>query len=397
MKHKIYNKHLALDKRNIIEQSLNEGKNFTEISYRIFKDPTTVSKEIRNRRTEVKSLSYTYRDKRPCPKIVKPPYVCNGCPSRSGCRKTRYYYYALEAEKEYRKNLSESRTGINMNPDEFQELDNIIKEGIELGHSFYMIITNNKDKISCGKRTLYNYQEQGYLSTKNIDLPRKVRYKRRKQKKDVVINKTKLRENRTHDDFLEYIGKNSAIDVVEMDTVEGTKGESVLLTLLFRKSNFMIAIKLENKDSECVSNFFIDLKEKLGYELFYKLFPIILTDNGSEFSQPLVIENNGKEVEKTKLFYCNPGASWQKGSLENNHEYIRRYIPKGKTFDKYNQDDITLMINHINSVPRDILNDKTPYEISSLLLNKKLFKILKLKQIKRTEVNLKRSLFKTNN
>lgn len=396
MKHKIYNKHLKLNERNIIEQCLNNNESFTEISYKIFKDPSTISKEVKKRRIEVKSNCYNNYKHTECIKTSKAPYVCNGCSSRRGCRKTRYYYYALEAEKNYRETLSYNRSGINMTPDEFEELDTIVKEGIALGHSFYMIKNNHSDKVSCSERTLYHYQEEGYFTIKNIELPRKVRYRKRKEKKYVNINKTKLRENRTHIDFLEYTSKNPNLEVVEMDTVEGEKGESVLLTLLFRKSNLMIAIKLDNKDSECVSNFFITLKEKLGYETFYKLFPIVLTDNGSEFSKPLIIEDNGPDVEKSKLFYCDPAASWQKGSLENNHEYIRRFVYKGKSFNKYSQKDITLMINHINSVPRNILNDRTPYEIASMLLDDKLFKVLKLRQIKRTEVNLKNSLFQTN-
>ena len=113
-------------------------------------------------------------------------------------------------------------------------------------------------------------------------------------------------------------------------------------------------------------------KELLGYETFHTLFPIILTDNGIEFSKPAVIEDNGHHVYKTKLFYCDPGASNQKGKIENNHEYIRRFIPKGKSFDDYNQEDINLMLNHINSVKRDSLEGDNPYNLMKDFLSEKI-------------------------
>ena len=179
-----------------------------------------------------------------------------------------------------------------------------------------------------------------------------------------------------------------------MDTVEGTKGDSVLLTLLWRQANFMLAYKLENKDSESVSKFFLELKRRLGYEKFHILFPIILTDNGVEFSKPDVIEYNGNHVYKTKLFYCDPGASNQKGKLENNHEYIRRFIEKGNSFDLFNQDDINLMINHINSVKRDSLDGDNPYTLMIEFLPQEIIDLFDIEEIEQNKIILKKSLFK---
>ena len=178
-----------------------------------------------------------------------------------------------------------------------------------------------------------------------------------------------------------------------MDTVEGTKGESVLLTLLWRNSNFMLAYKMENKDSESVSNFFINLKKLLGYEKFHTLFPIILTDNGTEFSKPDIIENNGNHVYPTKLFYCDPGASHQKGKIENNHEYIRKFIPKGNTFNEYNQYDINLMLNHINSVKRESLSGDNPYTLMKDFLSKEIIDLFGITEIEQKEIMLKKKLF----
>lgn len=392
----VYNKHLTLDKRIEIEKGIEEKKNFTQIGLKISKSPKTVSNEIlRNRQVE-HCLSWVGKHKT-CNKTLKPPYVCNACPSRKGCRKTRYYYYAKDAQAEYERKLSDSRKGIDMTSTEFKNLNDIVSREIKQGHSFSMIIRNHKNEFSVGKRTLYNYVENGYLDIINLDLPRKVRYAKRKRKQTATTKDTKIRINRTYTDFKDYVkyfnDNNFNIDIVEIDTVEGTKGDSVLLTLLWRQSNFMLAFKLDSKDSDSVSNFFTFLKGLLGYETFHTLFPIILTDNGIEFSKPDVIEDNGHHVYKTRVFYCDPGASNQKGKIENNHEYIRRFISKGKSFDVYNQDDINLMLNHINSVKRDSIEGDNPYNLMKEFLPKEIIEYFDIKEIEQKDIVLKNKLF----
>lgn len=392
----VYNKHLTLDKRIEIEKGIEKKINFTQIGLKISKSPKTVSNEIlRNR--QIERCSSWYSKDKVCDKTLKPPYVCNACPSRCGCRKTRYYYYAKDAQAEYERKLSDSRKGIDMTSTEFKNLNDIVSREIKQGHSFSMIIRNHKNEFSVGKRTLYNYVENGYLDIINLDLPRKVRYAKRKRKQTATTKDTKIRINRTYTDFKDFVkhynDNNFNIDIVEMDTVEGTKGDSVLLTLLWRHSNFMLAFKLDSKDSDFVSKFFIFLKELLGYETFHTLFPIILTDNGIEFSKPDIIEDNGHHVYKTRVFYCDPGASNQKGKIENNHEYIRRFIPKGKSFDDYNQDDINLMLNHINSVKRDSLEGDNPYNLMKEFLPKKIIEYFDIVEIDQKDIILKNKLF----
>ena len=284
-----------------------------------------------------------------------------------------------------------------MSSPEFKNLNDIVSNEIKKGHSFSMIIRNHKNEFPVGQRTLYNYVEKGYLDIINLDLPRKVRYKKRNKKAVVVKKDTKIRINRTYEDFKDYIKLHNNNDfennIVEMDTVEGVKGESVLLTLLWRNSNFMLAHKLEEKSSDAVSHFMCFLKSLLGYEKFHELFPIILTDNGVEFSRPDIIEDNGKHVYPTKVFFCDPGHSEQKGKIENNHEYIRRFIPKGKSFNTYSQDDINLMLNHINSVKRDSLLGDSPINIMKALLPNKIIKFFGIKEINQNDIILKKKLF----
>ena len=392
-----YNKHLDLSKRIKIEKGIEEKRSFSSIADEINKSARTISYEVlRNRNIEYCS-SWAGKFK-VCEKTSKPPYVCNACSSRKGCRKTRYYYYAEDAQGKYERLRSESRKGIDMTSTEFKHLNDIVSNEIKNGHSFSMIIRNHKDEFPIGKRTLYNYVENGYLDIINLELPRKVRYKKRKHNNSNISKKdTKIRINRTYEDFRDYVKYYNDNDfnnnIVEMDTVEGIKGESVLLTLLWRNSNFMVAHLLNEKTSDAVSQFMCFLKARLGYETFHELFPIILTDNGVEFSRPDIIENNGNHVYPTKVFYCDPGHSEQKGKIENNHEYIRRFISKGNSFNNFNQDDINLMMNHINSVKRDSLDGDNPYYLIHEFLPEKFVEFFDIMEINQSDIILKDKLF----
>jgi IS30 family transposase len=395
-------KHLSLSNRIDIEKYLNNGFNFTEIGRLLNKSDRTISYEVKRHKTRImKKNPYANSTNYICSKLTKAPYVCNGCDTKHSCRKTRYEYYSKDANSQYRDTLINSRTGINMEPDEFNELNKIVKENIEKGHSFSMIISNHKDKFNIGRRTLYNYQEKGYLDTLNIDLPRKVRYRKRKKNTTLIIRNPKTRKNRTYQDFLKYreeyfIKNGEDVDIVQMDTVEGKKGsdESVLLTLLFTQSNFLLAFKMESKTMEEVCRVFGDLKDDIGMKLFYEMFPVILTDNGSEFFNPDYIECNGPYFPKSKVFYCDSRQSQQKGSIEVTHEFIRRYIPKGESFNQYSQEDITLMINNINSIPRDKFGGCTAYQVQEIFTNPNFFKELNLEKIYGNDVIIKPSLLR---
>ena len=123
-----------------------------------------------------------------------------------------------------------------------------------------------------------------------------------------------------------------------MDTVEGKEGHSVLLTLYLIPLNVLLAYKISSQTIDEVVNKIKLLKQTLGFELFHNVFPIVLTDNGKEFKQPEQIEDNGPDVLNTKVFYCAPGRSAQKGEIEVAHKYIRRYIPKGIDIDNYSDE-----------------------------------------------------------
>jgi IS30 family transposase len=160
----VYQKHLNLSKRIQIEQYLNEAKSFREISELISKHPTSISREIKRNRQLIKCNRYGISKNYDmnCPNTNKPPHVCNACPYNKGCRKNKYKYFAEDAHNNYLFNLKDSRSGIDLNAEEFKKLNELVTDGIAKGHSFSMIINNYKNDISVCRRTLYNYQEKGF-------------------------------------------------------------------------------------------------------------------------------------------------------------------------------------------------------------------------------------------
>lgn len=422
------NKHLTLDERNFIEQELAKNTSFKDIAKYLAKDPTTISKEVRKHRIRKEGQSihvnYNHCAKRynchrinlcnprcskecrhcnhcndvcsdfvegTCFRLTHAPYVCNGCNQKFNCRLTKYYYKALPSFNSYKTILSESRQGINMTEFELANLDRLVSPLVKQGQSLSHI--HKTHDLPCTRATLYNYLSKNCFSVGSIDLPRKVRMKKRKSRKKETKD-TSARTNRTYEDFQKYIEMHPELPIVEMDTVEGVKGGRVLLTFLFRNSRLMLAFILYEKTQKEVLRVFNMLEHELGNELFEKTFPLILTDNGSEFGNPLSLEFNTEGIGRTRIFYCNPRASYQKGMIEKNHEFIRYVLPKGSSFDDLLQTDIDLMINHINSLGRQSLNWSSPYDVAKILLDKDVLKKLNLAKIPTDEIQLTKKLLK---
>lgn len=415
----IANKHLTYEEREYIEIGLTKGRNFTQIAKDLKKNRTTIMREVKKHqfrknptwfnnhknlcknRIKCKRFDCTEREKcyeeEICFKLTKAPYTCNACEQKNECRKIKYYYYAKFANDEYMETLKISRYGINLSKEEVYEIDKLITPLIKEKHqSISHIYANHPDEIWFSKATMYNYVDLGVFSFKNIDLPRKVRYKKRKEnKKQRIRRETAIRKNRTYEDFKEYISKNSECSIVEMDTVEGVKGGKVFLTLIFRKSKFMLIYLMEHKTMQCVENVFKEIKKILGKETYKRVMEVILTDNGSEFFNPISIEKDEETDEViSNVFYCDPNASWQKGVIEKNHEYIRYVLPKGSSFDELTQEEVDILMSNINSTSRDILNGKTPYEVIQNTLDEEIINKLGVIKVEADEVNLSPNLLK---
>ena len=436
MNRKYNQKHLTLSDRTYIEQELLRGSTFKSIASVLHKDPSTISKEIRrscdkiydskrswgcrsclNRthcserrvcgKNNCKYLCKNCNFGRPsfhcllfkpweCDRSTKPPYVCNDCSSFNKCPLDKYVYHAAKAQRKYERTLKNSRMGINLTPDELTELNNLISPLIMKGQPLSHIFAVHSDEIPVCRRTLYNYLDQRVFQARNIDLPRRVRYKKRKKSTTPRTSKNLnqvYKNKRTYIDFERFLECHPNVDVVEMDTVKGSRSAGkCLLTLLFRSCSFMLIILLPRCTQECVIKAINDLTETIGIRLFRKYFPVILTDNGSEFKNPYDIEKTPDGRHRTYVFYCDPYVSNQKAKLEKNHEFIRYIIPKGRSMYKYTQEDINLMASHINSTARDSLNGATPFDLADLLLDKRIPALTGLHKVSPDSVMLKPAL-----
>lgn len=395
--------HLSYEDRKNIEDGLNENKSINQISKEINRSHSSILREIdRNKKYSEPSTWNNYKINHPdldlsCERLKHSPYVCNGCKSRSGCRKVRWTYYAREADNSYKEVKSEARKGINLTPEEVYKINSILTPLIKKGQTINHLYINHPDILDFSKPSFYNYVNNGVFEFSPLDFPRIVKYKKRKNSKNRRTRKEReILINRKYEDFQKFINNHPDFNIVEMDTVEGLKDENdCFLTLLWRKSKFMLIFKLENQTTEEVSRIFNILQTLIPYDDYKRLFEVILTDNGHEFFDVLNIEcmhSTGEQV--TKLFFCDPHMSCQKGMIEKNHEFIRYILPKGSSFKNITQEDCDLFMNNINSLCRDSLNGKSPYEAMLFLCDEYVLKSLNCYYIKPDEVILNDSLLK---
>ena len=395
--------HLSYEDRKNIEDGLNDNKSINQIAKEINRCHSSILREIdRNKKYSEPSSWNNYKINHPdldlsCERLKHSPYVCNGCKSRSGCRKIRWTYYAREAQKSYDELIKSSRQGINLNYDEIYKINEIIYPLIKKGQTINHLYINHPDILDFSKSSFYKYVNNGVFEFGPLDFPRIVKYKKRKNNPNRRTRKEReILINRKYSDFLDYTSKNPYLNIVEMDTVEGLQTEEdCFLTLFWRKSNFMLIFKLESQTTEEVTRIFEFLQAFIPEEDYKNLFPIILTDNGHEFFDVNNIEcihETGEYV--THLFFCDPSASWQKGSIEKNHEFIRYILPKGSSFKNITQADCDLFMNNINGLCRDSLNGKSPYEAMLFLCDEYILKKLNCYYIKPDDVVLNDSLLK---
>ena len=373
-------KHLTLSDRNDIQLGLERGETFKAIGQLILKDPTTVSKEVKRNKQIRDSTSSNL----PCPLLDKPPFVCNGCSKRrQNCGYQKIFYLAKQAQKQYEQTLVEAREGTPLNSQTFWDMDKVISEGVKKGqHIYHILKTHNLDVSSS---TVYRHIRKGYLSIAPIDLTRAVKFKERRTSNLPSIPK-EAKKGRSYEDFQNYLALNQLNSWLEMDTVMGRTGGKVLLTFNLSFCNFIFARLLENKTALKVTKHLYDIKNTLhkADKDFFQLFPVILTDNGGEFARVDDIEMDVRG--ESKLFFCDPNRSDQKGRIEKNHTLIRDILPKGTSFDNLTQEDINLVCSHVNSVKRAALNGKSAYELFAFTYGEEIPKLLGISKISAEDV-----------
>lgn len=389
--------HLNKEQRNNLEHLLNKGFNFTYIAEAINVDRTTISKEIRRNRVLTNSCFLPFSEKginlaiSRCNKLSNPPYCCNNCKEKSSCLKSHLFYNAKNAQQHYEKLLVESRVGVDITPEEASIINKNIAPLIKKKkQSVNQVYINHADIICISKPTFYKYVDTGVLNLTNLDLSRKVKYKKRKKKSNKQNKRDiALLKGRMYEDYLDRMKQDKKAIVWQLDTVIGKRNENkCLMTFLLIETNLMIIRLLDKKDVLHVDEEFTNIKNKLGNELYEKYINIILTDNGIEFYDPMHMEfdlSNGEKL--SSVYYCHPNSPEEKPELEKNHEYIRYYLPKGSSFKNLTQEQVKKIENNINNIPREILGNQTPYELTKKLYPE-LLKKLNINYIKPDNVTL---------
>lgn len=432
-------KFFTYEERLTLQKDLKENKSLKSIAKELDKNPTTISREIKKYSSEVatgypgypyntcknrlscrkknicgkectkKSLQYCKLCREcnehcsdfqleVCAARFRPPYVCNGCTTIGKCTLLKTIYDAEHAHIAAHHTISESRSGLCVSETEIARLNEIISPLVRQGQSIHQIYIDHENELMCSEKTIYNYIDACLFDVRNIDLPRKVRFRERYKKPEFKVDKG-CRIGRSYKDFEHFLEKNPDTAVVQMDSVIGTVGGKCLLTIHFVESGLMLAFLRDANTSQSVIDIFNAMDKIFGPELFEELFPVILTDNGSEFSNPRAIEYReiapkGFSYHRTNVFYCDAGSPYQKGAIEVNHELIRRILPKGTSFDHLTQKDIFLMMNHINSYKRKKLNNRSPYETFSFYHGEDVLERLACRQVPAKDIMLKPNLLK---
>lgn len=409
-------RHLTLEDRKTIETSLRNHLSKALIAKQLGKDSSTIAKEIRLHRVEKKNRSnFFYSDcsllkhckhcdhycsryvPSTCKRRDRSPGVCNGCPKAAYCHFTHYFYSAITAQKEYESTLSDSRSGINFTTSEWLSVCDIVVPLLKKRQSPYQIITSHPE-LGFTVKSLYNYIEWGYFSSygiTDIDLKRKVRYH---VKKDKRLKKRKDNSHylgRTYLDFLAFCESNDLLYVPQMDTVYNDISNGPFIqTFLFPQCDLIFAVLHENKDTKSMVNGFHRIHDMLGND-FYALFPALLTDRGSEFSDANSFEKDALTGEiLTRLFYCDPMQSSQKPQIEKTHSDLREILPKHLDLSFLTQKKLDLVCSHVNSKPRKSLNGRSSYEAFEFLYHKKILDKLNIQKISKDDVTLHHSLVK---
>lgn len=418
--------HITYEERIIIEDMLTRRQSFYAIGQKLGRSTSTISREVRNRRKFYKSsgndcvnlrncvqkllcggtncsklcrtckrcthVCPTYK-KLECIKIISPPYTCNSCPKFYGCHLDRYRYEAKFAQNQYKELLIDRRAGFDLTLGELERINLLVSPLIKNGQSPYHIAQTMREQLPVSESTIRRMINSCELDARNIDLRNKVKRKQRNHNKNQkVLSISKI--GRLYQDYLTYVEETDC-SAVEMDCVEGKKEEkATLLTLHFPQYKLQLAFIMDDQTSANVIYILDVLEEVLGKELFRLLFSVILTDNGHEFADIPGMERSIYSGQRSKIFFCEPNRSNEKGHCENNHKYIRYVIPKGTSLEPYSQSDISLMMDHINSYKRKSLYGKCPYEAARSVLPEDFFLLLGLELIPPEQVLLQPRLLK---
>jgi len=367
-------KHITFEQRKAIASGISHKQKLKYLGEILEIDPTSISKEVKRNRVLVDPKVTVIKL---CTKLNRWPYVCTDCKYRyQECRYTKYKYETKSAQSLANSKLINSRRGLDVDNEEFKNIDNLIKTGIDNNKSIYQIKIENKDTINKSITTLYRYVNKGYLTTRRIDLPYAVKYKKRKKNKKYEYTDNKIdRSNHTYLDYLSYLHKNPGTKVWQLDFLGSIKSDSkAILTFKLPDLQLTLLDIITNPTSDKIVRFFDELEERIGIDGFIHLIPAILTDRDPCFSDITgICFSKITGEERCKLFYCDPYVSSQKPNVENMNKQLRLYFPKKSSVDKYSKNDIYNINYTIINKPLRSLDSNTPKDAFISVFGEDLF------------------------
>lgn len=379
------NKHLSFADRVTIQYLIESNLNYSAslIAKELNKTRATIYYELKTNRTRTLTSNERFNNNNEqfrCASLKAFPFCCNVC-SKIRCSHKAFIYNAHEAHRKAHKTLIESRTDTKHRKHMIEELNQKVAPLIANGLSIDVAL-HSLGIEDVSSSTVRRYINKGLLTVKRIDLPSAVRFKVRSddyKPRDSKIS-PRILYKRTYEDFLKYIEANPNSRIVQLDSVIGARTDkTAILTIFFNKSKFQFGFKYNRKNSD-VNSIVLNLYN-IAKEQGYKLFDVILTDNGIEFKGLIDIENEEDDSFRCKVFYCDPYCSYQKAECERNHGLMRRIIKKGSSVDPISQFELDMTMSHINSYPRGSLKNRSPYtlfieEYTSIILD--IFNIIKI-------------------
>ena len=355
-------KHLSLDDRIYIENELNKGTTFKDIARYLCKDSTTISKEVKAHRlsdwyhkgTFYNSHNfcihrYHCKKTNACGKIVLCGIKCTSCPT---CNQT-----CKDFEKEHCDRLDKAP----------------------------YVCNGCTTKVNhCTIAHKYNYNAPF--------ADRKYREKLRESKAGINMTRRELHQKDMIISPLIEQGQSPYHILTNHPELD----MSVRTMYSYLDKGLFTAFLMNRCTEGAVRLVFDRLEKRMGTYKFASVFEYILTDRGSEFGDPVALETDVDGIQRSSIYYCDPMQSGQKGGLEQAHTMLRMLLPKGTSFEFLTQWDVNLIVNHINSTPREILGGKTPSSIALKTLGEETLKAFQLRPIEPDEVNLTPKLIRFN-
>lgn len=277
----------------------------------------------------------------------------------------REVYCADVAERKYQANLREKGPDIKLGTD--HKLANFLEQKIvEEHYSPGAALASARDsgeefQTEICEKTLYNYIYRGdvflVLSKEHLLYQGKNHHKKKGEEKQ----RARAPKGETIERRPEEVQQRLEIGHWEMDSIVGCRGsKAALLVLTERLTRKGIVIRVPDHTAASVVRALNRLERRMGRKRFNKMFKSITVDNGCEFQDCEGMESSLRaKLPRTKIYYCHPYSSYERGSNENMNRIIRRFFPKGTNFDLVSEEEVAAAELWMNNYPRKLLDWKS--------------------------------------